>query len=49
MSLFEDGEFFILRANGDSMTGVGINNGDLMVIRKLNAPEKSQIVVAFVH
>ena len=25
VSLFGDGEFFILRANGDSMTGAGIN------------------------
>ena len=33
VSLFGDGEFFILRANGDSMTGAGINNGDMVVIR----------------
>ena len=31
VSLFGDGEFFILRANGDSMTGAGINSGDMVV------------------
>ena len=48
VSLFGDGEFFILRANGDSMIGAGINPGDLVVIRKQNTAEEGQIVVALV-
>ena len=33
-SMFGDGEFFILRANGESMIDAGIETGDLVVIRK---------------
>ena len=36
VSLFGEGEFFILRASGDSMIGAGINSGDMIVIRKQN-------------
>ena len=34
VALFGRGEFFILRAKGDSMIEVGIENGDLVLIRK---------------
>lgn len=40
------GEFFVLRAKGDSMINVGINDGDLVIIRKQNAADEGQIVVA---
>ena len=30
-ALFGKGEFFFLRANGDSMTGAGIDDGDLVL------------------
>ena len=43
-----DGEYFVLRAAGDSMIGAGIFDGDLVVIQKQNYAEESQIVVAFV-
>ena len=33
-ALFGKGEFFILRANGESMIGAGIDDGDLVVVRK---------------
>ncbi|MCD8076297.1 MAG: hypothetical protein LUF27_14935 [Lachnospiraceae bacterium] len=33
VALFGRGQFFILRASGDSMIGVGINDGDLVLIR----------------
>lgn len=46
---FGDGEFFILRANGDSMTGAGINSGDMVVIRKQNTASDGDIVVALVE
>ena len=43
------GEYFVLRAKGDSMIGAGINNGDLVIVKKQNYAEVSQIVVAFVN
>lgn len=43
-----DGEYFVLRAKGDSMIGAGISDGDLVVVEKQNFAEESQIVVAFV-
>ena len=46
VSLFGEGEFFILRASGDSMIGAGINSGDMLVIRKQNTAAEGDIVVA---
>ena len=43
-----DGEYFVLRAKGDSMTDAGIVAGDLVVVKKQNYAEESQIVVAFI-
>ena len=48
VSLFGEGEFFILRASGDSMIGAGINSGDMIVIRKQNTASDGDIVVALV-
>ena len=47
-SLFGRGEFFLLRARGDSMIGAGIEDGDLVLIRQQNTAEYNQIVVALV-
>lgn len=40
------GEFFFLRAKGESMINAGINHGDLVLIRKQSTAEQGQIVVA---
>ena len=48
-SMFGDGEFFILRANGESMIDAGIETGDLVVIRKQACSEDGQTVVALVE
>ena len=45
-SLFGKGEFYILRARGDSMTDVGIDEGDMVVIRKQQTADIGNIVVA---
>ena len=45
-SLIGPGEFFILRASGDSMVGAGILDNDLVLIRKQNYADDGQIVVA---
>lgn len=49
VSMFGKGEFYILRANGDSMIEAGINSGDLVVIRRQNEAKEGQIVVALVE
>lgn len=42
------GEFFALRAHGESMIGAGINDGDYVVIRRQSTANEGQIVVAMV-
>lgn len=44
--IFGKGEFYILKANGDSMIGAGIDDGDWVVIKKQNYAKDSDIVVA---
>lgn len=45
-AFFGTGEFFLLRAWGDSMTGAAIDDGDLVLIRRQDHAERGQIVVA---
>lgn len=47
-AIFGKGEFFILRASGDSMIEAGIDDGDLVVIRKQVYANEGDIVVALV-
>ena len=46
IALFGRGQFFILRANGDSMIEANIDHGDLVLIRQQNYADEGQIVVA---
>lgn len=46
ISLFGKGKFYILEASGDSMVDVGINDGDLVVVRTDCTAEAGDIVVA---
>lgn len=46
VSIFGQGNFYILRASGDSMVDAGIEDGDLVVIRRQEAAEIGDIVVA---
>ena len=46
VSLFGKGEFYILKAAGDSMVDAGIEDGDLVVIRKQNDAKIGDIIVA---
>ena len=43
-----NGEFFILRANGESMIDAGICDGDYVIIRKQEDAEEGQIIVALI-
>lgn len=45
-AIFGTGEFYLLRAVGDSMEEAGISDGDLVLIRKQDTCEKGDIVVA---
>lgn len=45
-ALFGRGPFFILKAKGDSMVDEGIEEGDILVIRKNGTPRVGNIVVA---
>lgn len=47
-SMFGKGEFYILRAKGDSMIEAGIDDGDLVVIRQQPSADNGQIVVALI-
>lgn len=47
-SWFGGGDFFALRADGESMKKAGIDNGDLVIIRKQEYAEPGQIVVALI-
>lgn len=49
IALFGKGNFFILRAYGDSMIEAGIDNGDLVLIRQQNYADEGQIVVALME
>ena len=49
VSLFGYGEFFLLRAVGDSMIGVGIDDGDLVLVRRQNHADPGQVVVALIE
>lgn len=41
-----DGECFLLRAKGDSMIDIGVNEGDLVLVKKTGFATDGQIIVA---
>ena len=47
-SLLGRGEYFLLRANGDSMIEAGIDDGDLVLMRVQNTADAGQIVSALI-
>lgn len=47
-AIFGKGDFYILHASGDSMIEAGIDDGDLVVVRKQNYADEGDIVVALV-
>jgi len=46
--VFGRGELFVLYAKGDSMINAGIDDGDMVVVRRQSVAEYNQIVVALV-
>ncbi len=45
-AIYGGGDLFMLHAKGESMIGAGIEEGDLLVIRKQNTADDGDIVVA---
>lgn len=43
------GDYFALKVKGDSMTGAGILNGDIVVVKKQQSADSGQIVVALLE
>ena len=48
-AIFGKGELFMLHAFGDSMIEAGIDDGDLLVLRKSNTADDGEIVVAMIE
>lgn len=48
VALFGKGDFFILRAKGESMIEAGIDPGDMVVVKKQDTAEEGDIAVALV-
>ena len=47
-NLFHGDDLFMLKIKGESMINVGINNGDLVIIKKQNNAENGEIVAALI-
>lgn len=47
-AMLGEGEFFALVASGDSMIEVGINSGDVVIIRRQSTADNGQIVAAMI-
>lgn len=45
-SLLGKGEYFVLLADGESMTDTGIDDGDFVIVRKTNTADYGKIIVA---
>ncbi len=48
-ALVGEGKFFILTAKGDSMTGIGVDNGDLVIVREQNRCNDGDYAVVLVN
>lgn len=49
VSIFGNGDFYVLRASGNSMVDAGIDSGDLVIIRQQETAEPGDIVVALTN
>ena len=48
-TMLSQGEHYALEVKGDSMIGVGINDGDIVVIRETSTADNGDIVVALIE
>lgn len=47
-SLFGKGDFFLLRADGESMQNLGVHSGDYIIFRRQNTADEGQHILALV-
>lgn len=47
-SIFKGEDLFALKIRGDSMCGMGILNGDIVVVKKKNSAEHGEVVVVII-
>lgn len=48
-TMLGNGNYFLLRANGNSMIKAGVSDGDLVLVKQQNTAEEGQIVVALIE
>ena len=48
-ALVGEGKFFILTAKGNSMTGIGVDDGDLVIVREQNSCKDGDYAVVLVN
>ena len=48
-ALVGEGKFFILTAKGDSMAGIGVDDGDLVIVREQNTCRDGDYAVVLVN
>ena len=48
VALFGQGDFFVLHTHGDSMIDAGIDDGDMVVVKKQNYADYGDIVIALI-
>jgi repressor LexA len=48
-SLFKGKDLFTLRIKGDSMKGIGVLDGDIVIVRQQNAARDGEIIVAIIE
>lgn len=46
--LLGNGKYFMLEATGDSMIGIGIHDGDILIVREQPSAEYGEIVIALI-
>ncbi len=49
ISWLGEGDFYVLRAKGDSMINAGINDGDLVIVKKQCFADNDQIAVVYIE
>ena len=47
-TMFRGDDLFALRIRGDSMTGIGVLNGDIVVVKKKQTAENGEVVVVII-
>lgn len=47
-SILDNGNYYVLEASGDSMVGIGIDDGDYILVKQKNTASEGDIIVAMI-